>query len=158
MTRWQLPNCLSCSGRLSWCLALSVTHSWKKLKLQACTAPYAARTPQYLTVLRLLHTRLLLAAAVDDVLSVTNFALFLAGPCLFGLSMVPGLDYSLEGWFTAVPYAMLPAILMYSSWLFSYYNGWLRPANARFWSWELFLHSFCKPWWILQVGLIDLCL
>jgi hypothetical protein len=44
-----------------------------------------------------------------------------------------------------------------ATWLLCSLNGWLRPADAKFWRWELYLHQFCKPWWILQVCLDTVC-
>jgi hypothetical protein len=81
-----------------------------------------------------------------------NFVMlvFVAGPCLLGLPVLP-MNHSLPalGVFMLL---MLPLFaLMYASWLLCSLSGWMRPVHARFWSWELILHQFCKPWWILQV-------
>lgn len=70
---------------------------------------------------------------------------------MFGLPLSPSLDQSLLG-FALVFARTVPGIVLgYCVWLLCSFSGWHRPVDARFWSWEMWLHSFCKPYWTLQV-------
>jgi hypothetical protein len=71
---------------------------------------------------------------------------------MLGLPLLPDLDHGLLGCAELFARAVPGFLMCYCAWLLSSRNGWLRPVDAKFWSWELWLHTFCKPYWTLQVG------
>eukprot|EP00775_Hariotina_reticulata_P002678 gene2678-2979_t len=127
-------------------------YQWARSAMVLVTVYLGSWWPGHFTPLEMFR-----AAQTNAFWLVQSYAALLSialviGPCLFGLQLVPAVDHSLKAFLTdMMPHTTFPQIaLAYCSWLFCYVHGWMRPAFTKFWSYELWMHAFCKPWWILQ--------